>query len=263
MENLAVVVPTLFDRPGYLEQCLKSLSNEGVYILLMGPNVEACKKEILDICDSTLEEPEVQGLSAKLQVALSSLPEAIIYATWIGDDDLLAPGAKEEILRLFSSNPGAALVVGGCEYIDDDAKILGTNRNFKNSIAFSRWGPFLTPQPGSAFRRSAFDKAGGLDSGYDLAFDYDLFLRLDRLNYTVYSEQILGKFRWHQGSLTVSNRCRSACEGIKIRWRNSKGITRAAVAALSPFVFLATVLAGYGLDLVYRFRRIAKLSIKP
>jgi hypothetical protein len=78
-------------------------------------------------------------------------------------------------------------------------------------------GPQLIPQPGSLFRRDAYEQTGGLDFRYKWAFDLDLFIRLSRVGKFKNTPRVLAKFRWHDGSLSVGGREGSVNEASVIR----------------------------------------------
>jgi hypothetical protein len=91
------------------------------------------------------------------------------------------------------------------------------NRSGRFAVPLLKFGPQLIPQPGALFRRAAFHDVGELNPNYKFAFDLDLLTRLTKVGQFFYTPHHLSTFRWHSGSLTVSNREQSVSESKIIR----------------------------------------------
>ena len=238
-------MPTLFKRKVYLRQCLESVRDSGdVYVILMGPDVQSNSKEYVGLFDQLFEEPSRGNLSSKLNLALDLFPEQVDLITWIGDDDLLASGAMTELEKRFRSEARTSLVFGVCEYIDSNGDGIGKNKNGIWALRIARWGPFLAPQPGSLFRRTTFREVGGLDSSFDLAFDFDLFLALSKKGKALHTRNTVASFRWHDGSLSVGSRDLSVAEASKVRVKHAPTWAYPLLKVLNPLIEKATLLAG-------------------
>ena len=217
-QRVGIVVPTLGQRPEYLKQCLSSIRASGeVHILLVAPpsfNTAVLKSE--GLVDSVIVDP-AKGLPNAINEGIRALPESIEYLNWLGDDDLLTPGSIQASARALDSDSKAVMAYGACDYIDDQGDIIWRNRSGRLAVPLMRVGPDLIPQPGSLFRRVAFEKAGGLNPQFGLAFDFDLFLKLSKIGKLKYIGQTLAQFRWHPESLSVEQRKQSVDEASKVR----------------------------------------------
>ena len=245
MKRIGVVVPTLFSRGDYLRQSLEAIQKAGdAHVILMGPDVEANSKDYKGLFDELLEEPKTGTLSEKLSFALSSFPENVDLITWIGDDDLLAPGSLDFLEQQFRDDEDLSLIYGCCDYIDSDGNKIGQNKSGPWALNLAKLGPFLAPQPGSLFRRQAFESIGGLDSNLKLAFDFDLFLGLSKQGEAKYINKTLASFRWHEDSLSVGQRKTSVKEASIVRSKHASSWLRPLVTITNPLVEIATYLAG-------------------
>ena len=213
-----IVIPTLGNRPEYLKECIASAQNTGeCLIVLVAP-----AKAKIDISDDsmssiiTVKDPGA-GLAEAINAGMSVLPESIKFCSWIGDDDLLEPNAIRDCEEIFDINPDAVMVFGGCRYITSDGLTIGISKSGQWAVPILRFGPCLIPQPGSLFRRKVFDQIGGLDSTYGWAFDFDLFIRFSKVGKLIHTKKILASFRWHNDSLTVSQRRNSVHEASLVR----------------------------------------------
>jgi len=216
-----IVVPTLGTRPNYLVESLQSIRNAGnVFILIVTPR----KEDLTSTLDPALYDQMVTeppgGLAAAIHHGITSLPKEIEFVNWLGDDDLLALGSIDLCATELSSDPSISLVYGGCEYIGPNCEHLWTNRSGKYARWLMRCGPQLIPQPGSLFRRSAYNQIGGLNQKYKWAFDLDLFLNLNGVGRLHFTNHVLASFRWHDGSLSVGGRNGSVSEASTIRYEH-------------------------------------------
>jgi hypothetical protein len=216
--KVGVVIPTIGQRPEYLPLALRSIRKAGpAYILLVG-NESFNFDDFVEqgLIDQYCDEPE-SGLAEKINFGLRELPRDIEYITWLGDDDLLTEGSLDLVLNRIMQPDLPVLVFGACEYIDPRGNKLFINKSGNWAIPLLRIGPQLIPQPGALFTRSGFEKVGGLNSSYDLAFDFDLFYNLSKIGNVAYMPNVLSKFRWHPGSLSVSKRKQSVAEASQVR----------------------------------------------
>lgn len=214
-------MPTIGGRPEYLPLALKSIREAGeAYILLIGIHgFDASEFLASGLIDAYLDEP-VSNLAEKINFGIHSLPPEVQFVNWLGDDDLLTPRALSIAQSRLESDKSAVLVYGGCEYIDSFGDQIWMQKSGSWAIPLLRFGPQLVPQPGSLYRRSAFETLGGLSADYGWAFDFKLFLELSKIGDCVFVDQTLAKFRWHPGSLSVSRRRESVNEASRVRVQN-------------------------------------------
>ena len=245
MKKIGVVVPTLFLRPDYLEQCLESIRAAGeAHVVLMGPDIENNAEPCKHIVDQLIEEPKYGSLSSKLSFALNSFPRDIELITWIGDDDLLAPGSLTFLQREFETAQDLVLAYGSCDYIDSRGQKIGSNKSGPWALTLAKIGPFLAPQPGSLFSRNAFEAINGLDEDLKLAFDFDLFMSLSGQGRVEYLPKTLASFRWHEDSLSVGQRRLSVREASLVRSKHASKTSKPLILAMNPIVEAATYVAG-------------------
>jgi GT2 family glycosyltransferase len=245
MPAVGVVVPTIGERPQYLNSTLKSIREAGgSYIVLVGrKGFDSTSYQKEGLVDLYIDELET-SVPNKINQGFGALPESIEYITWIGDDDLLAPGSLSVALSSLAKPEKPGLVYGHCQYIDSEGNDVLVKRSGSWAVPLLRFGPQLIPQPSAVFRRDAFERVGGLSDKFEFAFDFDLFLKLTKLGKAVFVDQILSSHRWHATSLTYSRRWDSVKEASAVRVSNLPLATR----VLSPLwelpVLLVTYLAG-------------------
>jgi hypothetical protein len=242
MPAVGVVVPTIGERPQYLDITLKSIREAGEsYIVLVGrQGFDATSYQKSGLVDLYIDELET-SVPNKINQGFRALPARIEYITWIGDDDLLAPGSLSVVVTALGKPEKPVLVFGHCQYIDSEGNDVLVKRSGNWAVPLLRFGPQLIPQPSAMFRRDAFDKVGGLSDKFQFAFDFDLFLKLTKLGKSVFVDQILSCHRWHATSLTFSRRWDSVKEASAVRVSNLV----LAIRVISPLWELPVILVTY------------------
>lgn len=243
--KVGIVVPTLGQRPEYLELSLRSIRAAGdAYIVLVCPSTFDAKRLLdLGLIDQLVDDPKT-GLSEAINFGVKSLPKEVELVNWLGDDDLLAPNTLSASSAVLLSDPKNVMVFGSCSYIDSEGLEIWLNRSGPWAVPLLRIGPDLIPQPGALFRRSAFERVGGLTSEFDWAFDFDLFIKLSKLGHLIFTPVTLASFRWHPDSLSVGQRKRSVDEASRVRISHLPTILRPISGLWESPVKLATLIAG-------------------
>ena len=218
--SVLIVVPTLGQRLGFLEQTLASIAGQSVPadIAVVTPSRSTEAREL------------ARGFGAEVVDDPGSLPSAVNagvaaaqpcheYVNWIGDDDLLADGSLARTVGALAADTGRVVAYGACDYIDDEGRLLWTSRAGRWAQTILPWGPDLIPQPGMLVRRTAWDAVGGVDDSLRFAFDLDLLLKLRPKGSFVDVGAVVSSFRWHPESLTVSDRTTSLDESEAVKRR--------------------------------------------
>ena len=222
MDNklIGVVIPTLGDRPEYLQESILSIRQAGTaHISVVRPERASAIDQALEgKVDSIVDDPG-RGLAHAINTGINCLPKNVKYSTWLGDDDRLVEGSLLKVSMYLDEKFDAAFVFGQCQYIDATGQKLWLNKSGKWTELLMLCGPQLIPQPGSLFRRSSFEQVGGLDESLKWAFDLDLFLKLRKVGKFGFLNEPLAEFRWHEGSLSVGSRQGSVDEASKVRRR--------------------------------------------
>ena len=243
--KVGIVVPTLGERPDYLQQCLSSIRAAGeAFIVLVAPaTFDSSSLKSSELVDLFVEDPKA-GLPQAINAGFRAMPSNIELINWLGDDDLLATGSLLKTSQALEADDSLSFVFGSCNYVDPYGNVIWTNKSGQWAVPLLRFGPDLIPQPGALFRRSSFEKIGGLDSKFGWAFDFDLFIKLSKLGKGKFLNQTLASFRWHPESLSVEFRRKSVAEASAVRLAHLP-------RALKPIAFTwewpvrqATLLAG-------------------
>ena len=218
------MVATLGRRMSYLQETLTSIREQSVPadIVIVAPlDAPGIAQVAQDFSATLLADPG--SLTSAINLGVSKGLHQHTYVNWLNDDDVLELGSLAATRTALQANPTSVVAFGSCRYIDAQGRELWVNKAGPWAPRILKWGPDLIPQPGMLVRASAWREVGGLDESYQLAFDLDLLLKLQKVGSLVDTGVVVSSFRWHADSLTVDNR------GINIEESE-----RAKRAALSP-----------------------------
>ena len=123
---------------------------------------------------------------------------------FINGDDLLAPGAAARVVNFFRENPDTDLVCGSIEWIDRAGNPTGIHSGRIGSLREMLdiynvwWRKRQWVQPEVFFRRSLWEKVKGFDTRWNLAFDYDFWVRCLIAGARIaHIPEVLARFRIH------------------------------------------------------------------
>ena len=160
-----------------------------------------------------------KGFSAALNQAFSN-SRSCKYFGWINDDDFLAAGAVERAVFKLEQTQAIA-IFGQLAYLNNEGKRVGLNKSGKLGFFSSKYGPNLTPQPGSFFRVDAVKDSQLLVPEYKYAMDLDLWLRLAKNGKFEFLPEVQAFMLWHKDATTVRDRKKALLEAYQIRKNHS------------------------------------------
>ncbi|MEN8582793.1 glycosyltransferase [Burkholderia sp. RS01] len=219
---ILIVVPTLGTRRDWLRASIVSiLSQEGVEVRVrvVAPS-EASLGGLCTELGAELVECDRKGLSVAINEGWKDTGEAE-FLTWLGDDDLLAPGSLAATSAALAARPNAPMVYGAVRYIDAAGNSMWLQRPGRFAAWYLPYGKNLVPQQGSLLRKSFVMAAGGIDEACKSAMDQDLFSRLLECGPSAYVRQEVAAFRIHESNITVNKGNEGADEGERIRARHA------------------------------------------
>jgi GT2 family glycosyltransferase len=151
---------------------------------------------------------------------------------WINAGDIYLSGALEAARGLLTDD--LEMVFGDDFYIDEDNRVLNFSRgwvaNLKTAMLYGAWTPL---QDACFWRRSLYEKIGGIDRGLLYAADYDLFLRMAMVGKARYVPVTFSAFRRHAGQKSVSGSANYEIERKCVRAREIA--TQDSALALKAF----------------------------
>lgn len=178
---------------------------------------------------------------------------------WINSDDTLLPGALARVAAAFAAHPDAEWVHGRCRIIDEHDRTMRRwvslykhyrcrHHSFDNLMTEN-----YVSQMTVFWRRRVHDEIGYLDPALDLAFDYDLFLRLARRGAPVYLDDELACFRMYGTSKSGAGFAEQLAQAVEITGR---------YAAPTPWLRARRRAKQVAITNIYRAMRVARIAVE-
>jgi glycosyltransferase involved in cell wall biosynthesis len=166
---------------------------------------------------------------------------------WINAGDLLLPGALDAAREALEAT-GADMIFGDDFYIDEAGRVISFSRGYVRDLrAAMLYGGWTPLQDACFWRRSLYERVGGIDAALRYAADYDLFLRFAMTGKTAYVPKAFSAFRRHAGQKSISGAPAYKRERAAVRRRE---LDRAGHSAASR----ALRTAWHGLAVRWRVR---------
>jgi glycosyltransferase involved in cell wall biosynthesis len=204
---ISIVTPS-FNQGPYLEKTLQSVLSQNYprlqYVVQDGassdetPALLARFRDQFHHCESRRDGGQAHAIN--LGFAHTS-GEIMGY---LNSDDLLLPGALFAVALYFADHPDVDVVYGHRVVIDRHGDELGRWVLPPHDDATLRWQDYI-PQETMFWRRSIWDKVGGIDDRFRFALDWDLLLRFQAAGAKFHRlGRFLGAFRVHDASKTIT-----------------------------------------------------------
>ncbi len=125
------------------------------------------------------------------------------FMCWVNSSDLLLKGTLR-YARSALAESGADLIFGDDLHIDEQDHVLahsrGGVRSLKGMMLYGGWTPL---QDACYWRRSLYERVGGIDAALHYAADYDFFLRASIAGQCTYVPRVLSAFRAHPAQKSI------------------------------------------------------------
>ncbi len=132
---------------------------------------------------------------------------------FINGDDVLLPGALRAVAEAFGQEKQTDLIYGEVQWIDGSGERSGSHRGHISNLAEALdiygvwWAQRQWVQPEVFYRRSLKERVGAFDGRYNLAFDFDFWVRCFRADASVRRlPRELVKFRLHENQKSSASR---------------------------------------------------------
>jgi len=204
--KITVVTPS-YNQAKYLEETLRSVLSQRdqiheYFVLDGGSNdgsAELIKKYAdqsgggIDYWHSQKDKGQSDAIHQGFQRATGD------YIAWLNSDDVYLPGALRLVREALERNPHWDVVTGYHVRMDAESRILTQHRIPGESHTMVKWGVHHTSQQTCFFRKSLYDRVGGLDLSLHCAMDTELWLRMFNAGSTWgHIPQYLAGFRLHE-----------------------------------------------------------------
>lgn len=199
MLKLSIVTPS-YNQGSFLEEAIRSVLDQAIpdmeYVVMDGGSTDG-SVEILKRYSKKIKgwvSEKDGGQADGVNKGIAQLNGDIIG--WINSDDFFLPGGFKKVLDYFEAHPQTDGLYGDVLSVDDHSKLINVMRfepySLQDLMRFR-----VISQPGVFFRRSLWEKTGGLDLSYAYLLDHHLWLRMFRVGKFDYVPEPLAAARYH------------------------------------------------------------------
>ena len=184
LPKFSVITPS-YNQGQYIRQTIESVLMQNYpcfeHIVIDGGSTDNTLEVLKSFPHLIWSSEPDEGQSSALNKGFARASGDII--AWINSDDWYPPGIFETVAAELQQHP---LVMGVCELIDDNGKLIYQVGNFERSWfdLLRYWVPYSIPtQPAIFFRRSVLEElrrpdGSYLDQSLYYLMDYDLWMRM-------------------------------------------------------------------------------------
>jgi glycosyltransferase involved in cell wall biosynthesis len=234
--RISVVTPS-FNQGRYLEAAIRSVLDQDYpdleYIVMDGGSTDGSVDIIRRYADRLaywVSAPD-GGQSAAIASGFQRATGDIL--AWLNSDDIYLPGALHQVGRAFEQAPSVDFVYGARRIIDERGHPIGSRNPptllHKYYFVFGQW----IPQECAFWRRTLYDRVGGLDPTLRFSLDFSLFIRMWAMGRFKKIDVELGAFRAHEATKTRTLSDVMVREGAAIRTANGIPNVRSRLAYLA------------------------------
>lgn len=122
---------------------------------------------------------------------------------WQNSDDVYLPGAFRKAAEELAIRPEGEIFYGHIRYMDEAGRIMDENRAVPVRLFNLLYDGSLVRNQAAFFRRSVWERTGGLDEDFRFCMDREFFLRSAHLGVAFrLVREFLGAFRVHPDAKT-------------------------------------------------------------
>ena len=202
---VTVVIPC-YNQGDFLPSAIKSVREQTygpVELIVVDDGSTDDTHSIARSLGAIVISQENKGLSQARNVGLAAARGEFIVM--LDADDELLPDAVAIGVEALVSSPHAAAVVGNCQSVDADGRLLPAERHVIDTTRLYReWlaNNFVWAPAAAMFRRRALEQCGGFPQDLGPAADYAVYLRLARTGTVLYNPKEVARYRQHDASMS-------------------------------------------------------------
>ena len=209
MTLVSLITPS-YNQASYLEQTMRSVLGQDYpdieYIVIDGASTDGSVEIIRRYADRLaywVSEKD-RGQAEAINKGFARAHGEIV--AWLNSDDTYLPGAVTAAVKAFDEHPEAVLVYADMLAVDEHGQTTNTLKyqqlTLEDLLCFQIIG-----QPAVFMRRSALEKAGGLDLTFHFLLDHLLWIRIAQQGRIVHINQTWAAARYHA---EAKNRAKAA-----------------------------------------------------
>jgi glycosyltransferase involved in cell wall biosynthesis len=228
LPRISVVVPS-FNQAKYLELTLRSILDQNYpeleLIVIDGGSIDESPAIIrkyeqhMKFWCSEPDGGQVQGIIKGFALATGEI------LCFLNSDDLFEPGVLLEVGEYFARHSSVDAVYGNTLWIDAEGNPLRQRKEMHFNRFIWLYTYNYIPGMSMFWRRTIYDRVGGFDPAFQLAFDADLWIRFSDHGSIRHVARQWSQMRFYPAQKNQRLREQSDLEDMRIRsryWKDQK-----------------------------------------
>lgn len=207
--KVSVITPS-YNQGQFIEETILSVLNQTYpnieYIIIDGDSndnsVEIIKKysEDLTYWVSEKDSGQTDAINKGFTIASGEI------VCWINSDDILMPGALQEVVNYFTTFPECKILNGYTLRIDKNSNVMYNHFVPKPMRWFAKHGVYYINQPSMFFKKELINKLGFINEKYHARMDQEFVMRVlkNKIQFGKINK-ILAAIRIHDDTKTAQN----------------------------------------------------------
>jgi len=217
--SIGIVIPS-YNQGKFLEKSIKSVfdcfEDDCKLVVIDGGSsdnsIEIIKKweKYIHYWQSEKDEGQARAINKGMEYL-----SHVKYVCWLNSDDEMIPENFNELIKPLEEREDIVLTFGKACIIDEKSRVIShyPTEEFKRDRFAMRC---TICQPATLIRKSAWDKAGGLDNSLQMCLDYDLWWRLSSTGDFFYVNKFVASSRDHRDTKSNTGKSRHYKEMFQI-----------------------------------------------
>jgi glycosyltransferase involved in cell wall biosynthesis len=207
--TVSIVIPNL-NQGHFLEEAIQSIikhTDLGLFIAVMDAGSTDNSLAVINKYSTHItywrSHPD-DGQAAAINEGIAKLP-VTDYVCWLNADDVFIENGLSKMVEFLNDNKDFPATYSKAYITDVNNKIISpypTEHFSRQRLAFH----CFICQPATLIRHSAWMEVRGVDPGYHMGMDYDLWWRLCKKGDLGYVEAFTACSRDHEGTKTRNNK---------------------------------------------------------
>jgi glycosyltransferase involved in cell wall biosynthesis len=206
----------------HIEGCIQNVLDQqcpdAEHVIVDGASTDGTVDIVRSYAD---RHPSIRWISERDRSQSDAFNKAIAMARGevmgiLNVDDFYEPGVLNRVSKIFINQPVPTFVVGNCNILDENGKLIRTDKPSNLRLTDLLLGMAGHPVNPAAYfyHRRLHDIVGGYKVDELQAEDLDFLFRAFRVSHALYFDELWGNWRFYPGTITYENEAAGKIPGI-------------------------------------------------
>ncbi len=174
--------------------------------------------------------PHLKWISEKDNGSVFALNKGIKMATgdiigWLNSDDFYEKNIFQDVADAFE-NLKFNFISGNQNFVDKEKKMVLEDFSLKFDFKYlTKFDPYVIRTPATFYSKKILEKVGYFDESYKIVFDYDMFVKILKIEEMKFVNKTFTNYRFHENTLSLNNVKQQVKELLEISKKHGRKMT--------------------------------------